>query len=164
MMPRNILFLDLDGVLHRAPHAGELTIATSGIGELLEERPDLCQWSRQLADALEGHACGILVHSSWRAYVSSKALRSFLSAPIRQRFLGVTPPELEREQSIIFAVRAMGLSDEEIIVIDDEPEQFRELRHRLVVCDPELGLTTPGVKMEITTWLSSPRARPVRWK
>ena len=164
MRPQNIVFLDLDGVLHRAPRPGELTIATAGISELLEERPDLCEWSQQLANALEGRACGIIVHSSWRAYMSDGAMRAFLPAPIRHRFLGATSSELGREASILHAVRAMKVMDEEFLVVDDDLEQFHELRHRLVVCDPEMGVTTPGVAKEITTWLSGPRSRPVQWK
>lgn len=164
MTPHNILFIDLAGVLHRAPLPGELNIATAGLEERLEERLDVCQWSQLLADALEGHACGIVVHSSWRAYMSSKALRSFLPAPIRRRFLGVTPPELERESSILYAARAMKVLDDELLVVDDEPELFDALRHRVVVCDPAMGLTTPGATMAITTWLGGPRTRPVEWK
>jgi hypothetical protein len=164
MRPQNVLFLDIDGVLHRAAYPGELTVATAGLAELLEERPDLCEWSQHLADSLDGHSCGIVVHSSWRAYLSSSAMRSFLPAPLRRRFLGTTPPELERESSILFAVRAMKLMDDEILVVDDEPELFSELRHRLVVCNPAMGLTTLGVTKAITTWLAGPRTRPVEWK
>jgi hypothetical protein len=164
MRPHNVHFLDIDGVLHRAAYPGELTVATAGLGELLEERPDLFGWAQHLADALDGHACGIVVHSSWRAYVSSSALRSFLPAAIRHRFLGVTPPELERESSIQFAIRAMKLLDDEILVVDDEPESFKNLRHRLVVCDPSMGLTTLGVKEAIASWLGGTRTRPVEWK
>jgi hypothetical protein len=162
--PHNVLFLDIDGVLHRSAHPGELNIATAGLGELLKDRPDLCGWAQHLADALDGHACGIVVHSSWRAYLSSSALRSFLPAAIRHRFLGVTPPELERESSIHFSMRAMKLLDDEILVVDDEPESFRKLRHRLVVCNPAMGLTTLGVTKAIASWLGSPRTRPVEWK
>ncbi len=154
MRPHNVIFLDIDGVLHRAPRPGDLTIATAGLSELSEERPDLGGWSRHLADALHGHACEIIVHSSWRAYMSESALRTFLPASIRHRFLGVTPPGHEREPSILSAASAMKLLDEELLVIDDELEHFHELRHRLVVCDPEMGLTTPGVAAEIAAWLA----------
>ena len=38
---RRVLFLDFDGVLHRAQEPGELTIATTGLDELRSMQPDL---------------------------------------------------------------------------------------------------------------------------
>jgi len=155
MNTKSVIFLDLDGVLHRAHHPGELTIATAGIEELLEERPDLFGWSHRLADALEGHRCDLIIHSSWRAYVPDSDLRAVLPSCIRHRFAGTTRRNVVREESILMVARAMALDDEEFLVVDDESEQFHKLRHRLVVCDPAFGLTTPGVTMAISSWLNA---------
>jgi hypothetical protein len=156
MNTNSFIFLDLDGVLHRAHHPGELTIATAGIEELLEQRPDLFGWSHHLADALEGHRCDLIVHSSWRAYMPDTDLRAVLPSCIRHRFAGTTRRNVAREDSILMAARAMALDDDAFLVVDDEPDQFETLRHRLVVCDPAAGLTTPGAIQEITDWLKRP--------
>jgi len=158
MTARRILFIDLDGVLHRVHKPDELTISTAGFEELLEERPDLFGWSHHLADALEGHRCDIIVHSSWRAYMPDSDLRAVLPDCIRHRFAGTTRRNVAREESILMASRALSLDDDEFLVVDDEPEQFETLRHRLVVCDPTAGVTTPGVVQAIATWLKRPHS------
>lgn len=155
-MKKKVLFADFDGVLHRVFGPGELTIATAGFGELLEERPDLFGWSEFLAQTLDGHSCQLIVHSSWRAYMRESDLRAVLPPTLRKRFIGVTPVGVSREVSIQSVVRTIGLAPDEFLILDDDADAFRTLQERLVVCDPLRGVSDEAVRLRIHNWLKSP--------
>lgn len=152
-MKKRVLFADFDGVLHRIHQPHELTISTAGFMELLEERPDLFGWSAFLADALNGHACDLIIHSSWRAYMRESDLKSVLPSALRKRFVGVTPSGLSREQSILSVVQTIGLSMDEFLILDDDSGAFHRLSERLALCDPLLGVSDSSVQEKIRNWL-----------
>lgn len=148
-----MLSLDFDGVLHRTHADGELTIATAGYGELQEERPDLFGWTPHLVAALGDQACDLIVHSSWRAYLSERDLRAVLPPVLRRRFIGVTNTQEGREASILSAMRRMGLQEHQVLVLDDEPNQFSALRSRVLVCAPDKGVSDLAVQRSLQAWL-----------
>ncbi len=73
---KRVLFLDIDGVLHRCHGSDEPTIATTPLCDLLELRPDLFGWAPNLADALGDLDCDIIIHSSWRRYLPDQDIQA----------------------------------------------------------------------------------------
>lgn len=52
MQTFKVLFVDIDGVLHRAFGPSDRTIASASLDELREQRSDLFGWVGLLAEAL----------------------------------------------------------------------------------------------------------------
>lgn len=152
MQVRKVLFVDIDGVLHRASELGELTIASASLAELREERLDLFEWASLLSDAIGDDECDLLVHSSWRAFVSDDTLRDCLG-PLRRRFRGCTARSLTREASILDAVAARRFGAGAYRVLDDEPGEFESIRGQVIVCSPELGVNDARVAQQLRAWL-----------
>ena len=152
MAPRNVLFIDIDGVLHRSPGPGDLTIAMASLDELWEERVDLFEWAARLSDALGDDECDLLVHSSWRAFVSADVLRERLG-PLRRRFRGCTARSLTREASVLDAVAARRLDAGSYRVLDDEPGEFESIRGQVIVCSPGIGVSDALVAQQLRAWL-----------
>ena len=158
MQTRKVLFLDIDGVVHRAFEPGESTIVSASLEELREERSDLFEWAGLLSDVLASHECDVIVHSSWRAYVPDDILRDCLG-PLRRRFKGCTPRALSREASVLDVVRARRLSADSYMVLDDDAAEFEQLRHQIIVCTPERGVDDARVAAQLRGWLA---ARPAQ--
>ena len=154
MQTFKVLFIDIDGVLHRAFGPGDLTIAGASLDELREERSDLFGWAGLLAEVLGRYECEVIVHSSWRAYVSDKTLRTCLG-PLRRRFRGCTPRTLTREASVLEVVRSRRLSAHSYRVLDDDDAEFEHLRHQLIVCTPERGVDDARVVTQLRGWLAA---------
>jgi hypothetical protein len=155
-MKRRVLFLDVDGVLHRAQEPGEVSIATAGLEELRAARPDLFGWVPHLARTLAGHPCDIVVHSSWRRYAPDAVLRDCLGG-LGERFVGSSPRELTRELSVLRTAEIFGLGPTDYLVLDDHAPAFGSLKDRLVVCDPARGVSDPTVAAEVLAWLRGER-------
>lgn len=156
MQTVKVLFIDIDGVLHRAFEPGELTIAGATLDELREERSDLFGWAGLLAQALGDHECDVVVHSSWLAYLSDNILGDCLG-PLRRRFRGCTPRTLTREASILDAVLSRRLDLESYRVLDDDAGEFESLRSQLIVCNPVSGVNDSLVETQLRDWLAPGR-------
>lgn len=75
-------------------------------------------------------------------------LRSFFSQAIQPRIIGVTPkldgalPErFAREAEVAMWLRDSGQPWLSWAVLDDQPWLFKPFNPRLVLCDPDVGLT-----------------------
>lgn len=151
MQTFKVLFIDIDGVLHRGFEPGELTVAGATLDELRQERADLFGWAGLLAAALGHHECEVIVHSSWRAYVSDNILRDCLG-PLRRRLRGCTPRTLTREASIREVVRSRRLGAESYRVLDDDSSEFEDIRNQLIVCNPVSGVNDSLVLTQLRDW------------
>jgi hypothetical protein len=134
-----LLSLDLDGVLHRravslAPHAR------------FEWLPHLTRLIEPWPDVRLG------VHSTWR-YDHTPAELGQLLGPLQHRYVGAAPRG-PREDAILWFVHLLGNGAvRNWRVLDDAPSEFRELRSRLIVCDPNFGISAPDVQTQVRAWL-----------
>lgn len=124
------LFTDIDGVFHRA-------------GDGLEEVGPHFLWLPLLSEALIGHQdVVVVVHSTWRYQYTLAELRELLAG------LGVqtiaAAPRGPRADAIRWFLQ-MNPGFKEHRILDDEQDEFRPPPEELLLCDPKLGLTTPGV-------------------
>lgn len=151
-----VLFIDIDGVLHRCHEPGEPTIANTPLVDLLELRPDLFGWVPVLERLLAGTRCALFVHSSWRKYVHEDDLKTLLG-PLRRRFRGCTPLSVVgREESILSMVASLKLSWDDYRVLDDTASSFKQIQTQLILCPGELGVSDIGVQEKLLSWLSTP--------
>lgn len=140
-----LLTLDFDGVFHNAkagPMSGERFVWVPLLADLLAPWPDV----------------KLAVHSTWR-YDHSDAELAELLAPMQSRFIGAAPrgPRELAIQGLVYALKGR-LTDWR--VLDDSPEEFRELgSERLIVCEPATGLSAPAVQQRLRSWLSGEDAR-----
>jgi hypothetical protein len=132
------LSLDFDGVLHPAGNG--------------EESVEHFVWLPLLEQALQrGPDVGVLVHSTWRYQYSEVEIRALL-APLGKRTISLAPrgPRCE-------AIRWWLHLNPQVtshLVLDDAGDEF-PMPHgdELVLCRPDLGITTPGVLQRVEAWL-----------
>lgn len=139
--PQRVIFLDFDGVLHPA-------YVTPWSSNRFEYLPDLERLLSPWPDVR------IVVHSSWRVDHSVEQLRTLLGL-LGSRVIGVTP-RLQREDSILAAVGQLGHGGRRLdwCVLDDAPEEFAKLdKTRLIVCDPNAGISALRVQDAVRDWL-----------
>lgn len=139
--PLRVIFLDFDGVLHPEN-------ATPWTGNRFQHAPQLARMLAPWPDVR------IVVHSSWRLDHTVEQLRT-LVGPLGSRVIGVTP-RLQREDSILAAVEQLGRGGRPVDwrVLDDAPDEFTKLDEtRLIVCDPDAGVSGPGVLDHVRAWL-----------
>lgn len=133
-----VLSLDFDGVLHPA-----------GDGqESVEHFVWLPLLARSLATSPD---VAILVHSTWRYQYTEREVRVLLAAlGSRQVSLAPRGPRYEAIQWWLHlnpGVRSYR-------VLDDAAAEFPTPHpEELVLCSPELGITTPGVLDQLDSWL-----------
>lgn len=139
---RKVLFLDFDGVLHPA-----------GDGPEVLEGPTFV-WLPFLEGVLRGYPnVGIVVSSTWRYTHTDGELRLLLG-DLGPRLLGAIPrgPRYEGIQWWLHMNRAFASHR----IIDDHAREFPDpLPPELLLCDPALGLATPGVIDGLCAWLNS---------
>lgn len=137
-----VLFLDFDGVLHRA-------------GNGIEEVGPTFVWLPLLVSALSSHADVVIaVHSTWRYQYTVAELRGLLLG-LEQHVIAAAPRG-PRKESIPWFLQ-MHPEVETHLILDDDLRKFGELPPpELVLCDPNLGLTTPGVIEALHKWLANP--------
>lgn len=132
---RVVVFLDFDGVLHPRKPASS-TEMFRGLAHLDEALSDF-------------EHVGVVISSSWRLYP-----RDLLYATgrfpenTRRRILGSTPvlgSKVERESEISSWLERASMASSMALIVDDEPELFERLLHRLYVVDGNVGLTTDDV-------------------
>lgn len=135
-MSAAFLFLDFDGVMHRA-HVG------TNIDRLFEHADLLASWMG------EHPTVQIVVSSSWREVHPLSQLRDLLfhdKPDLAERVVGATPnldrQKLERSAECRHWLADQGHYYAAWVAIDDQAELFdRFSRANLVLCDPAVGLT-----------------------
>ncbi|MBG6082434.1 HAD domain-containing protein [Rubrivivax gelatinosus] len=139
--PQRVIFLDFDGVLHPesvTPSSSNRFEYAADLEHMLTPWPDV----------------RIVVHSSWRVDHSVEQLRALLGV-LGPRVIDVTP-RLQREDSILAAVEQLRRGGRQLdwCVLDDAPEEFSKVdQARLIVCDPETGVSAQRVQAELRGWL-----------
>ena len=138
------IFLDFDGVLH---HANE---DLPDSVEALRANPRLFQWLPHLADALEPHPdVQIVVSSNWRRWFDDASLRALLGG-LGSRLNGVVATMgHSRAEEIWMEVHKRRL--EHWLAIDDHDSVHAAAgrEKRFVACNPELGLSSPAIQIEL---------------
>lgn len=153
MSERQILFLDIDGVLHRSnSYVAGRRIISSAPGRI-----ELFEFLPTLDDALSSYAdVSVVLSSDWAYRFGLDYTRSQLpSASLRARIIGATYqgcefdeflwPMLSRGQQVLDYVRRQRHERIEWIAIDDRTDGFESCRDRLVHCQPEYGLGDSAV-------------------
>jgi len=161
-----ILFLDFDGVMHGVNDV-EIEYASSGIEysgkNLFKHLPLLAEVLDEFPEAI------IAVSSSWRHHLSLDELRE-LFGKHGSRIVAITnnvdvagelPANRFKECRAISEIR--GISN--WLMIDDQPgavwgtmEPTPDQQAHLLLCDPDLGLATPGVLDKLRQWLATRQA------
>jgi hypothetical protein len=133
------LSVDFDGVMHRA-------------GDGVEDIGPHFVWLPLLAALLEPWPdVAVVVHSTWRYQYHPAELKALL-APLGRRVIDVAPRG-PRQEAIRWWLH-MHPSVTSHLVLDDDGREFAEPHPaELVLCDPQLGLTTPGVMQRVADWL-----------
>jgi hypothetical protein len=145
---RRILFLDIDGVLHRGNSyvAGRRIVSGApGRIELFEYLPVLDELLNPYPDV------AVVLSSDWAYRFGVDYTCSQLPSPsFRARVIGATYqgcefdeqlwPMLSRGAQVLDYVRRQGRERLEWIAIDDRSDGFETCRDRLVHCQSECGL------------------------
>ena len=142
---RHVLFLDIDGVLHRG-------IARRAGNRVISSAPDikLFEFASLLDDLLSPYPeVEIILSSDWSLVLGTEFTRDAIPSPrLRERIVGATfegckfnPlvwPVLSRgEQILDYVARNAPL---EWLAVDDRTDGFEAQRHRLVHCQTDVGL------------------------
>ncbi|WP_442808840.1 HAD domain-containing protein [Trinickia soli] len=153
MSQRQILFLDIDGVLHR----GNSYVAGSRIVSSAPDHIELFEYVQILVDLLSPYPeLPIVLSSDWAYRFGVDYVRSNLPSPsLCARLVGATYqgcecdeqfwPMLSRGAQIQDYVRRQGRERLEWLAIDDRSDGFESCRERLVHCQSECGLGDPAV-------------------
>lgn len=151
MKTRKVLFLDIDGVLHRgiARRAGNRVVSSApGFIQLFEYAPVLDELLRPYPDV------EIVLSSDWSLVLGIEFTRNAIPSPLlRDRIVGATYegctfndlvwPLLSRgEQVLDYVARNAPVS---WLAVDDRFDGFEAHRHQLVHCQTEVGLGDPAV-------------------
>lgn len=128
----DLLFLDIDGVLHPVETGYSFSSRFFSHLPLLEEL------------LREFKSVEVVISSDWRRAESIEQLQRYFSADIRHRIIGATPqidPHVavhHRRQLEIHAwLDGNGRSDAEWVALDDWPSHFEAGFERLVLIDPK---------------------------
>lgn len=128
-----VLFLDFDGVLHRYGCKP---------ADLFSRLPLLEGW------LLQHPGVDVVVSSTWRLTRSFDEIRSFFSPALQEHIVGVTPklagesPErFAREAEVAMWLRESGQPWRPWAALDDQAWLFKPFSPRLVLCNPDVGLT-----------------------
>lgn len=140
-----VVFLDFDGVLHpRHPVSSAQMFA--GLLHLDTALRDLAR-------------IGIVITSTWRNYPRdlAYALDRF-PGHLRQRVLGSTPllgGKGKREEEILGWLHGRKCERFRVLILDDEPELFENLRDCVLAINGEFGLTEADARC-VREWLVAP--------
>lgn len=128
----DLLFLDIDGVLH--PVGGDYSFCSRFFSHL----PLLEELLREF------NSVDVVISSDWRLAESIEQLQRYFSADIRQRIIGATPQidsnlvvRHRRQLEIQAWLDGNGHSDAEWVALDDWPSNFEAGFVRLVLTDPQ---------------------------
>lgn len=147
---KTALFIDIDGVLHPMS-----AIRFDFVDrELVIEGEHLMRWAPILYDLIEAFDVPLIVHSSWRHIYSLDEIVCAFPLPIRSRISDMTS-DPGRYEGILSYVERHQI--ERFAVLDDMPGAFPPGWPHLIVCDSELGISTPEVQERIRRFLEGPR-------
>ncbi|AGU47785.1 hypothetical protein VAPA_1c06550 [Variovorax paradoxus B4] len=128
----NLLFLDVDGVLHRVGADYSFSSRFFSHLPLLEEL------------LREFKSVDVIISSDWRRAESIEQLQRYFSADIQHRIIGATPqigPNVavhhRRQLEIEAWLDGNGRSDAEWVALDDWPLSFEAGFERVVLTDPQ---------------------------
>lgn len=153
MNERQILFLDIDGVLHR----GNSYVAGNRIVTSAPGRIELFEYLPVLEEALSLYPhVQIVLSSDWAYRFGVDYVCSQLPSPsLRERVIGATYQGCEfneqlwsmlsRGAQVLDYVRRQPHPPPEWIAIDDRSDGFESCRERLVHCQSECALGDPAV-------------------
>ena len=154
-LAQNVLFLDIDGVLHSST-TGELVYTAEGRPRI--EGPGVCEHESLLARLIAGHRVTTAIHSSWVRF-GLPFLREYLPNISALSPLHLTKPHLEsRAERVRDIVHRWKLAPHQYRILDDsvhEFDRFPELIPQLIACPPQEGLGSPEVQRELLLFLSS---------
>lgn len=127
----DLLFLDVDGVLH--PVGVDYSFSSRFFSHL----------PRLEALLREFESVDVVISSDWRLAESIEQLQRYFSADIQHRIIGATPqidPSVinsnRRQLEIQAWLDGNGRSDAEWVALDDWPSSFEAGYARLVLTDP----------------------------
>lgn len=127
----DLLFLDVDGVLH--PVGADYSFSSRFFSHL----PLLEELLREF------RSVDIVISSDWRRAESIEQLQRYFSADIRHRIIGATPQidpgvavHHRRQREIQAWLDGNGRGDAEWVALDDWPSHFEAGFERLVLTDP----------------------------
>jgi hypothetical protein len=130
----NLLFLDVDGVLH--PVGADYSFSSRFFSHL----PLLEELLREF------ESVAVVISSDWRLAESIEQLQRYFSADIRHRIIGATPQigpsaavHHRRQLEIQAWLDGNGRSDAEWVALDDWPSSFEAGFERLVLTNPKLA-------------------------
>lgn len=158
----NVMTLDFDGCTHPVSAIEDLSRGMPVGFNLLDELGprNLLRWWPLLVEVLERHPdVMLMVHSGWRKILTDGQLRGLL-APLQDRFLGSTPRDLARWDSICYTAERFEVSN--LLVLDDAVNEFPKDLGCLIECHPAVGLSDPAVLARIDdalTQMSRPASR-----
>ncbi|WP_237045300.1 HAD domain-containing protein [Aquipseudomonas alcaligenes] len=154
-----LLFLDYDGVLH--PDA----VYHTSRGVELRAAGLLFMWAQLLVEALVPHQdVQIVLSTSWARNLGYHRARSVLPAELQPRVIGATwhsamgkgwpdfiPWDAQTRYEQIQAYRSRLSAPASWIAIDDDDRGWADAdRDRLILTDPDRGLSTPVTLAELT--------------
>ena len=127
----DLLFLDVDGVLH--PVEADYSFSSRFFSHL----PLLEELLREFSSV------DVVISSDWRLAESIEQLQRYFSEDIRRRIIGATPQldpdaavQHRRQLEIQAWLEGNGRGDAEWVALDDWPESFEAGFARLVLTDP----------------------------
>lgn len=133
------LFLDFDGVLHTLSEAH-----TTPFSRL-----------HMLHRVIIGNPVHIIVSSSWRFHYSWREIKAHMGI-LAPNLIGTTGPaasgKFARHQEILEFAALHGISDD-WRALDDAQFDFPEHEHRLVACDPKVGVQDAQIKI-LEAWVT----------
>lgn len=156
---KRLLFLDFDGVLH--PDAVYLTRR----GIELRAEGELFMWAPLLNDALANHPdMQIVLSTSWARNLGFDRARRALPAVLRHQVIGATwhsamgkgwpdfiPWDAQTRWEQIEAYLSRLAEPVNWLAIDDDGQGWPiAQRDRLILTDPDHGLSDPAVAAELT--------------
>lgn len=148
---RNVLFLDIDGVLHR----GVARRSRRGVVSSAPGHIELFEYAPVLEDLLRPYPnLEIVVSSDWSLVMGMEFTRNAIPSPqLRDRIIGATSdgcafdwglwPMLPRGAQVLDYVRRNAPL--RWLAVDDRSDGFEAFRDQLVHCQTEVGLGDPAV-------------------
>lgn len=131
MISSDLLFLDVDGVLH--PVGVDYSFSSRFFSHL----PQLEELLREF------ESVDVVISSDWRLAESIEQLQRYFSADIRHRIIGATPQtapyvvtQHRRQLEIQAWLDGNARSEAEWVALDDWPSSFETGFARLVLTDP----------------------------